>query len=71
LAAQSFSAVKGVLHTPESAPSLKSELRYGLLTAIAKARGWLDDLLGKLFREWISGVELKKPPTGAAVLFQR
>src|SRR5882757_4685095 len=45
-AAQSFSAVKGVLHTPESAPSLKSELRDGLLAAIAKARGWVDDLLG-------------------------
>ena len=45
-AAQSFSAVKGVLHMPEPSPSLKSELRDGLLTAIAKARGWVDDLLG-------------------------
>jgi site-specific DNA recombinase len=45
-AAQSFSAVKGVLHTPEPSPSLKSELRDGLLTAIAKARGWVEDLLG-------------------------
>ena len=45
-AAQSFSAVKGVLRTPEPSPSLKSELRDGLLTAIAKARGWVDDLLG-------------------------
>jgi DNA invertase Pin-like site-specific DNA recombinase len=44
-AARSFSAVKGVLNTPEPAPSLKSELRDGLLTAIAKARGWVDDLL--------------------------
>ena len=25
---------------------MKSELRDGLLTAIAKARGWVDDLLG-------------------------
>ena len=38
--------MKGVLHTPEPSPSLKSELRDGLLTAIAKARGWIDDLLG-------------------------
>ena len=45
-AAQSFSAVKGVLHMPEPSSSLKSELRDGLLTAIAKARGWVDDLLG-------------------------
>jgi site-specific DNA recombinase len=45
-AAQTFSAVKGILHTPEPAPSLNSELRDGLLTAIAKARGWVDDLLG-------------------------
>ncbi len=45
-AAQTFSAVKGVLHTPEPAPSLNPEVRDGLLTAIAKARGWVDDLLG-------------------------
>jgi hypothetical protein len=44
-AAQSFSAVKGVIHTPEPSPGLKPELRDGLLTAIAKARGWVDDLL--------------------------
>jgi hypothetical protein len=41
-AAQIFSAVKGVLHTPEPSPSLNSALRDGLLTAIAKARGWID-----------------------------
>ena len=45
-AAQAFSAVKGVLHTPEPSPSLNSTLRDGLLTAIARARGWVDDLLG-------------------------
>ena len=45
-AAQTFSAVKGVLHTPEPAPSSNPEVRDGLLTAIAKARGWVDDLLG-------------------------
>ena len=45
-AAQSFSAVKGVLHAPERSPGLKPELREGLLTAIAKARVWVDDLLG-------------------------
>jgi site-specific DNA recombinase len=45
-APQIFSAVKGVLHTPDPSPSLKSELRDGLLTAIGKARGWVEDLLG-------------------------
>jgi site-specific DNA recombinase len=43
---QTFSAVKGVLHMPEPAPRLKPELCDGLLIAIAKARGWVDDLLG-------------------------
>jgi site-specific DNA recombinase len=38
--------VKGVLHTPEPSPSPNSELHNNLLTAIAKARGWVDDLLG-------------------------
>jgi DNA invertase Pin-like site-specific DNA recombinase len=44
-AAQSFSAVKGILHAPEPLPSPNPALRNGLLTAIAKARGWVDDLL--------------------------
>jgi DNA invertase Pin-like site-specific DNA recombinase len=44
-AAASFSAVKGILHAPEPAPTLEPEMRDALLTAIAKARGWLDDLL--------------------------
>jgi site-specific DNA recombinase len=43
-AAQSFSAVKGIVHTPSAAPTLKPETRDALLMAIAKARSWIDDL---------------------------
>jgi site-specific DNA recombinase len=40
-----FIAVKGViLQPPESAPALKPESREAILTAIAKARLWVDDL---------------------------
>lgn len=40
-----FIAVKGiVLDPPESAPALKPENREAILTAIAKARLWMDDL---------------------------
>ncbi len=42
--APSFAAVKGVLHTPSQHPTLKPETRDTLLSAIAKARGWIDDL---------------------------
>jgi site-specific DNA recombinase len=44
-AASTFSAVKGILHAPEPSPTLQPEMRDALLTAIAKARGWIDDLL--------------------------
>jgi site-specific DNA recombinase len=44
-AAQSFSAVKGVLHAPASSQSLKPETRDAVLLAIAKARAWVDDLI--------------------------
>jgi len=43
-ATQSFVAVKGIVHTPSAAPTLKPETRDALLMAIAKARVWLDDL---------------------------
>jgi DNA invertase Pin-like site-specific DNA recombinase len=40
-----FVAVKGVIHSPAAArPVLKAESRDALLTAIAKARRWINDL---------------------------
>ena len=47
--APSFQAVKGIIHAPCAKPAMKPETRDGLLTAIAKARGWIDDLrLGRI-----------------------
>jgi hypothetical protein len=40
----SFAAVKGIVHAPSSKPSMKPESRDALLTAIVKARGWIDDV---------------------------
>jgi site-specific DNA recombinase len=42
--APSFVAVKGIVHAPSARPQLKPERRDALLTAIAKARGWIDDI---------------------------
>ena len=39
-----YTAIKGIVHTPEAAASLKPETRDAVLTAIAKARQWVDDL---------------------------
>jgi site-specific DNA recombinase len=44
-AAQSFSAVKGVLHAPVLSQTLKTETRDAALLAIVKARAWIDDLI--------------------------
>jgi site-specific DNA recombinase len=44
--APAFTAVKGILHAPNQHPTMKPETRDALLTAIAKARGWIDDLVG-------------------------
>ena len=42
---QKFIAVKGVILDPQdSMPTLKPESREAILTAIAKARQWIDDL---------------------------
>src|SRR5437763_12137329 len=42
-------AIKGIVHAPSSNPVLKSETRDALLTAISKARGWIEDLrLGRV-----------------------
>jgi site-specific DNA recombinase len=42
--APSFAAVKGIIHQPGAKPTMKPESRDALLTAIAKARGWIDDI---------------------------
>lgn len=38
-------APKGVLHSPTSGPSMDADHRDALLSAIAKARSWIDDLV--------------------------
>jgi site-specific DNA recombinase len=40
-----FGQVKGILHSPSPSPRLSTETRDVLLTAIAKARIWIDDLV--------------------------
>jgi site-specific DNA recombinase len=41
--------VKGIIHEPGAKPAMKAESRDALLIAIAKARGWIDDIrLGRL-----------------------
>jgi site-specific DNA recombinase len=45
----SFVAVKGIVHTPSSNPAMKPESRDVLLTAIIRARRWMDDIrLGRV-----------------------
>ncbi|MGB6325737.1 MAG: recombinase family protein [Methylocella sp.] len=47
--APSFAAVKGIVHAPCAKPAMRPESRDALLTAIAKARGWIDDIrLGRI-----------------------
>jgi hypothetical protein len=47
--APSFAAVKGIIHEPSEKPTLKPESRDALLTAVAKARKWIEDIrLGRL-----------------------
>jgi site-specific DNA recombinase len=47
--APSFSAVKRIVHAPSVAPAIKPEARDALLTAIAKARRWVEDIrLGRV-----------------------
>ena len=48
-AAPSFAAVKGIVHAPAANAPMKPESRDALLSAIAKARSWIDDIkLGRL-----------------------
>jgi hypothetical protein len=42
--APSFAAMKGIIHEPSTKPTMKPESRDALLTVIAKARGWIDDI---------------------------
>jgi site-specific DNA recombinase len=42
--APGFAAVKGIVHAPSAKPAMKAESRAALLTAIVKARGWIDDI---------------------------
>jgi hypothetical protein len=45
----SFAAVKGIVHAPSARPALKPESRDTLIAAIAKARGWIEDIrLGRV-----------------------
>jgi len=47
--APGFGAVKGIVHAPSAQPELKLESRDALLTAIAQARAWIDDIrLGRI-----------------------
>jgi hypothetical protein len=47
--APSFAAVKGIVHAPSTKPELKPKSRDALLIAIAKARGWINDIhLGRI-----------------------
>jgi site-specific DNA recombinase len=43
-AASSFVAVKGIVHEPAAKRAMAPETRDALLTAVAKARGWIEDL---------------------------
>ncbi|MGA7323004.1 MAG: recombinase family protein [Rhodomicrobium sp.] len=43
-AAPSFAAIKGIVHAPPANAVMKPESRDALLTAIAKARSWIDDI---------------------------
>ena len=43
---QSRTIAKGITHRPAEAASLKPETKDALLTAIAKARSWIDEIVG-------------------------
>jgi site-specific DNA recombinase len=47
--APTFIAVKGIVHEPTAKPAMSPGSRDALLAAIAKARGWIEDLrLGRI-----------------------
>jgi hypothetical protein len=42
-------SLQGIVHAPCTEPAMRPESRDALLTAIAKARGWVDDIrLGRI-----------------------
>ena len=44
-----FAAVKGIINAPCTEPAMRPESQDALLAAIAKARGWIDDIrLGRI-----------------------
>jgi site-specific DNA recombinase len=43
--AVAFAEVKGILHSPAARPVISSETRVAVLTAIGRARIWIDDLV--------------------------
>jgi site-specific DNA recombinase len=43
--AVAFTNVKGILHSPAARPAISSETRVAVLTAIGRARIWIDDLV--------------------------
>ena len=42
--APGFQAMKGIIHAPCAKPALRPESRDAPLTAIANARGWINDI---------------------------
>jgi len=47
--APGFQVIKGIIHAPCAKPALRPESRDALLTTIAKARGWINDIrLGRI-----------------------
>ncbi len=42
---KSFTAVKGITHQPGTYSQIKPETQEALLTAISKARGWIEDIV--------------------------
>jgi site-specific DNA recombinase len=48
-AAENQTAAKGIIHSPQPAVPMNAERQDTLLTAIAKARSWIDDIVvGKI-----------------------
>jgi site-specific DNA recombinase len=43
--APAFAAVTGIVHAPAARPAMTPEAQEAFLTAIAKARGWINDLV--------------------------
>jgi hypothetical protein len=56
--------VKGIVHVPCAKPTMKAETREALLAAVAKARGWMDEIrLGRI-GSFSQPVEARQPRSG-------